>query len=85
MPKKRITVELESSVFKELQRRAKKEFLSLRELTEDILRRSAVMSKSRGRGGRGPRVKADKFIQYFSRYQPYTRRKKRVKGKSKRR
>ncbi len=79
MPKKRITVELESSVFKELQRRAKKEFLSLRELTEDILRRSAVMSKSRGRGSRIPKFKGDKFIEYFSRYQPYTRRKSKKK------
>ena len=81
MPRKRLSVDIDSVVFNELKRRAKRELLSVRELVEDILRRSVVMSKSRRRGSRGPKVKADKFIQYFSRYQPYTRRKKKVKGK----
>lgn len=76
-------MELETTVFNELQRRAKKEFLSVREMAEDILRRSAVMSKSRRRGG-APKVKVDKFVEYFSRYQPYNRRKKKkMKGGNK--
>ncbi|RLF36050.1 MAG: hypothetical protein DRM99_03525 [Thermoplasmata archaeon] len=75
MSKKRFTIEINTSILKELERRATKEFLSVRELIEDIIRRSAVTSKARRRGT-APRIKGEKFIQYFSRYQPYKKRKK---------
>ena len=75
MPKKRFSIEVDSLALRELQRRAKKEYLSVRELIEDIIRRSCIVSKARKRGA-APKVKGEKFIEYFSRYQPYSRRKK---------
>ena len=73
-----ISIRVDKDILKELERRARKEYLSVRELIEDIVRRSCVVSKSRRRAKyKGPKV--DKFIQYFSRYKPYLRRKK--KGK----
>ncbi len=74
MPK--ISINIDSDILKELERRAKKEYLTIKELIEDIIRRSAITSKSRRQGKYIPETKGEKFIEYFSRYQPYKRRKK---------
>lgn len=44
MLKRSVTIELDERVVSRLQRRAKRNMLSLRELIEDIIRRSAVSS-----------------------------------------
>lgn len=78
MPTKRVCVDLDSSIYNELVRRAKREMQTVRELTEDILRRSVIQSKARkGTTYKGPKV--EKFVQYFSRYRPYSKRKKKKK------
>ena len=64
MVKNSITFELDSEVKSILEKRAKKEFLSLRELIQDILRRSAISWTG---GGEKPEKLDDKFIGYFSR------------------
>jgi len=46
MPKKRITIELDSKIISKLERRAKRDMFSLRELIEDIIRRSAISGKT---------------------------------------
>ncbi len=77
MSKIKVRVEIDSAVLNELERRAKREFLSVSELIEDILRRSAVMSRMRKFGGDMPAGdKADPFIEYFSRVAPYYKKKK---------
>ncbi len=76
MSKIKVRVEIDSAVLNELERRAKREFLSVSELIEDILRRSAVMSRMRKVGGMPAGDKADPFIEYFSRVAPYYKKKK---------
>ena len=44
--KNRITIQLEDSIVKIVEKRAKKNMLSVQEQIEDIVRRSCVMSKS---------------------------------------
>lgn len=80
---KRVGVDLDSGIYNELQKRANKELLSLKELIEDILRRSVVQSKARKRGSSYQGPKVERFVEYFSRYRPYAKR--RVKKKIKRR
>ncbi|MBU2496452.1 MAG: hypothetical protein KJ767_00130 [Nanoarchaeota archaeon] len=72
-----ISIKVDNDILKELERRAKKEYLTIKELIEDIIRRSAITSKAR-KTGSIPKVQAGKFIEYFSRYQPYKRRKKKT-------
>ncbi|MBX4196693.1 hypothetical protein KW805_03830 [Candidatus Pacearchaeota archaeon] len=63
MTKSSISIEMESDVKKVLEKRAKREMLSLRELVEDILRRSALSTKE----GIPTDNVDDPFISYFSR------------------
>ncbi len=44
MLKKSVTIELDERVVSKLQKRAKRNMLSLREMIEDIVRRSAMLS-----------------------------------------
>ncbi len=78
--KRSISILLDSEVFSALEKRAKRELMTIRELVSDILRRSVISSKRRG-GYR--KIKAgDKFIEYFSRH-PSGRKRKKRKKKSK--
>ena len=70
MPKKSVTIELDERVIAGLQKRAKRSMLSLRELIEDIVRRSAVSSKGNSISGSSD----DALVSIFS-------RKKRAKKK----
>lgn len=64
MGKTSITAEVDEEVAEALEKRAKKEMLTLRELVSDILRRSVLSYK----GGKSEDEKIDdKFITYFSR------------------
>ncbi len=74
---RRITLEIDAAVFRELERRAARELLSVKELCEDILRRSASMSRLKRGGSSIPTKVDDKFIEYFSRAGHY----KKSKGK----
>ena len=65
MAKIPFTIELEDSIIRLLQERAEKEMMSIEELIEDILRRSAVS------GQKTPAIEGgDKFLSYFSRKKP---------------
>lgn len=64
MTKKTITIQLEKEAIDELEKRAKKELLSLSDLIEEILRRSVLSYK--GTSSTEDKVD-DKFISYFSR------------------
>lgn len=66
MSKSSITIKLDESVKKELEKRAKREMMDVDELIEDILRRSVVSSK---KGTSGTDNVDDKFLSYFSRKQ----------------
>ena len=66
--KKTFSVSLDKELVKELERRAKKDYLTVQELINKILWRSARSSLRRKRNPR-PR-KADDFVEVFSRYQP---------------
>jgi len=80
MVKKRsISILIDSEVFFTLEKRAKRELMTIRELVTDILRRSVIASKRKGY--EEPKIE-DKFIEYFSRH---SRGRKRKKGKKKRR
>ncbi len=46
MPKKSITIELDSEAFHVLEKRAKKNYTSARDLIEDIVRRSILSYKA---------------------------------------
>ncbi|MBX4212596.1 hypothetical protein KW787_04045 [Candidatus Pacearchaeota archaeon] len=63
MAKSSISVELEIEVKKILEKRAKRELLTLRELVSDILRRSALSTKESTKKDNVD----DPFISYFSR------------------
>lgn len=77
--KRSISILLDSEVFSALEKRAKRELMSIRELITDILRRSVISSKRRGYKA----LKAgDKFIEYFSRH-PSGRKRKKQKKKNK--
>ncbi len=71
-----ITINIDEEVKKTLQKRAKKNMFSLREQIEDILRKSAVRTKS---GKKYKSIKVDdKLVAAFSR-DPRGRKKKRKK------
>lgn len=62
--KKRVGIDLDAKVVNALEKRAQRELLSLKELIEDIIRRSVLSSKGKQAiSGKGD----DKFIEYFSR------------------
>lgn len=63
MGKSSLTVDLDDKVKQVLEKRAKKEMLTLRELVSDILRRSAISYKGNPAEDRVD----DKFLSYFSR------------------
>lgn len=66
--KKVFTVSLDKKLVQELERRAKRDYLSVQELINKILWKSSKSSLNRKRNP-SPK-KADKFIEIFSRYQP---------------
>ena len=78
MAKKALTILLDTGIYSSLEKRAKKNLLSLRELISDILRRSVLSSGKRK--NYMPKSK-DKFIEYFSRHKAGRKRKKRKKKK----
>ena len=63
MLKKSVTIELDDRVVAKLKKRAKKNMLSLREMIEDIVRRSAVLSGGVSISGDSN----DAFVNIFSR------------------
>lgn len=63
MPKKRVTIELDSEIITKLEKRAKKNVLSLREQIEDIVRRSAISSRISSSSGKCD----DTLVEIFSR------------------
>lgn len=63
MPKKRVTIELEQKIISKLERRAKRNVFSLRELIEDIIRRSALSSRIFSASGKSD----DSLVEIFSR------------------
>ncbi len=67
MAKKRFLITIHEELYKELKRRAKRDKLTVLELINLILWRSAKRSLS---AKRRPQ-KAEKFLEIFSRYQPY--------------
>lgn len=72
----RITIQLDEKEIKLLNRRAKKNLLTLREQIEDILRRSCVNSAKGGYRG----IKCDdKLVGIFSRQRSGRKRKKKKK------
>ena len=73
MKKRSVSILIDSEIFSALEKRAKRELMSIRELISDILRRSVISSKKGG----GREIKAeDKFIEYFSRQKGGRKRKK---------
>ncbi len=62
MSKSSITIDVDSSIKKSLEKRAEKELMSLRELISDILRRSVLSSKLRV----AEKKTDDVFINIFS-------------------
>lgn len=69
MVKKTFTISLDEKLVKELDKRAKKDYLTTQELINQILWRSAKSSKD-NRDHPNPR-KAEDFVEIFSRYKPY--------------
>ena len=63
MSKKRVTIEIDDKIIAKLQRRAKRDMLSLRELIQDIVRRSALSSKFVSISGEAD----DRLVEIFSR------------------
>ena len=63
MSKSTITLQLDSEAKKILEKRAKKEFFTIQELVEDIIRRSVISYK--GKTTTTDKVD-DKFLTYFS-------------------
>ena len=61
--KKRVTIELDEKVISRLQKRANKNAFSLKEMIEDILRRSAMSSKLSSTSG----TCDDALVEIFSR------------------
>lgn len=64
MAKERITLEIDRNTLSVLEKRAKKEMMSIEELAADILRRSAVSSRLSSTGSDNVQ---DKFLTFFSR------------------
>lgn len=64
--KKTISITLDIDLVKELDKRARKNYMSLREMMEDILRRSMV-SYNKGSRSSAAEPKVEKFVQIFSR------------------
>jgi len=76
----KLTISLDESEVKILKKRAKKNLLTVREQVEDIVRRSCVMSKSRGY----ITTKVDdKLVGIFSRERKGRKPKKKLKKKTK--
>jgi hypothetical protein len=67
MEKKRFLITIDEELYKELERRAKRDKLTVLELINLILWRSAKRSLS---ASSRPK-QAEKFLEIFSRYQPY--------------
>ena len=68
MAKTILLIELEQEVMQALEVRARKEFLPLKELIAEILRRSVLASRLRKQGPSfSQQEKEDPFIGYFSR------------------
>ncbi len=77
---KRITIELDEKMIKKLKKRADKNFLSVREMVEDIVRRSMVSYT----GGKARLIKVDdKLVAIFSRERRGRKPKKKLKKKKK--
>lgn len=77
MSKKEIIVRIDKELFKNLKKRAKRDYLSVNELVNLILWRSCMRSKKHGK------VPVEKFVELFSRYKPYRTRKKKKRKISK--
>jgi len=76
----KLTISLDEDEVKILKKRAKKNLLTIREQVEDIIRRSCVMSKSRGYR----QIKVDdKLVAVFSRQRSGRKPKKKPKKKKK--
>ena len=63
MSKKRVTIEIDDKIIAKLQKRARRNMLSLRELIQDIVRRSAISGKTFSLSGEAD----DKLVDIFSR------------------
>lgn len=64
--KKSITINLDIDLVRQLDKRARKNFMTLREQIEDIIRRSMITyNKGKSKGYSGPEV--EKMIKIFSR------------------
>jgi len=79
MPK--VTINIDEDVKKIISQRAKKNLFSLREQIEDILRKSAVRTKSK-KSYRAIKVD-DKLVAVFSREKRGRKKKKKTKKKKK--
>ena len=75
----RISIQLDEGEVKILEKRAKKNFLSLREQVEDIVRRSCI-SSAKSVGYRTIKID-DKLVAIFSRYKSGRKKKKKSKKK----
>lgn len=76
-----ITIDIDESVRKIISKRAKTNLLTLKEQIEDILRKSAVRTKS---SGKYAYIKVDdKLVAVFSRERRGRKKKKKVKKKKK--
>ncbi len=67
MAKKSFLITINKELFKELERRAKRDRLTVQELVNKILWRSAISSL---RKSLSPK-RAEKYLEIFSRYRPY--------------
>ena len=77
MPK--ITIDVDAEVLNKLEKRAKKNFLSIKEQIEDVVRRSAVNYKS----GPKPFKIDDRLVGIFSRENKGPKKKKKIKKEKK--
>ncbi len=68
MEKKTFTITLDEQLFKQLEKRAKRDYLTVQELIKNILWRSAKSSLRTRKYKLGDK---EKFIKIFSRYRPY--------------
>lgn len=76
MSKKSVTIELDDKIVAKLEKRAKKNIMSLRELIQDIVRRSAASSKFTIISGETD----DRLVEIFSRKAHSIGHRKRRKG-----
>lgn len=76
MSKKNISIRIDSELYKSLSKRAVKNYLTVDEMVEDIIRRS--MLSWRGRTGRRS-IKVSKLVAAFSREKRGRKRKSRKK------